>query len=716
MRQLTLLLSILFALNSCRAGYTDSLEDALTLIDDGRYQEAIPILQEVLPKLRNPSDQNLTRYVLGNAYQIQKQWEKAIPIYKVALENGFEIQDHLKWRIAQSYDALEDPANAVVWYRRLLEDHPSYSRASDARYRLAQAELELKNYSSALDVYKQSGVKKSRDALFLCAQAYEGLEDWEQAYRAYQQILTAKATDDQAQQAYERILIVTSKAVSIRPTRSERLQHARVLLASRQRTEARKILKKIIGTYRDKLAGQAVYLIGQSYAAQRKYDDAIREYAKIRDRYSASGYLTRSLYQTALVYRRKGQVTKSNQLLMNFVKTYAWSALADNALYEVGRTEQKRKRYKEAINAYKQLLRQYTRSSLTDDALWNVGWCYFKLKDFQQSKQTFQKLARKFPQTSTGDAAQYWVGKLYERLQQWEAAARTYAQIIDENDWYYMYRAETRLQQLVRDGKIERSRPSRTPLTHDAPEMLDAIQAHPLPQLPLLFRARAYDDALADLRSALSTAESQRASIYYYLIVCSEKARKFRQASLYAYRLSRLKGWRDTQGRLPESLFKRIYPFYYRQLVTIHAADSQLDPLFVAAMIREESRYQADIVSHAGAIGLMQLMPATAKDIASRLKIRNFRTSMLTRADISIRFGSWYMGKLMKQFKSPELVSGAYNGGPGRMQRWTKELALQDMDEFIEDVPITETRNHIKRVMHSYAVYKQVYGTGDGTL
>ena len=711
MRYLIGRLSFALVLILCSIVDADPLGEALALVEQREYDEAIEQLEAVLPKLRKTSERNLVRYTLGQTYQTKKRWEDAIKVYEAALANKIEVEAHTQWHLAECYEALEDDANAAIWYRQLIRLHPAYPRASDARYRLAKAELALTNYSAVLATYAQA--KMERYGQYLCAQAHEGLQNWPEAYRAYQDLIQANPSDEVAQDAYERLLIVLSQADGIHPSRTERLKHAEVLLGTRQRTEARKILSKIVGKNTDKLAGQATYLIGQSFAAQHKYDDAIREYAKIRDQYSASGYLTRALYQSALLHRKKGEITKGNQLLMEFVATYAWSALADNALYEVGKTEQGREKYEEAISAYQKLLEQYTRSSLVDDTLWNMGWCHLKLGKLEKAQEVFRELHRRFSGSDMGNAAQYWIAKLYERRGQTDQAAEAYMQILKEEDWYYAHRAELRLGQLIEDGKLDSAVPERRFPIGETPPKWQDIQNSPLPQLDFLLRAHAYADAVSDLGAALATAKEQRPSVYYYLILCSEKMQKYRQASLYAYRLSRLDGWRDAQGRLPEPLFSRMYPLYYRHLIDDHAAKSELDPMFVAAMIREESRYQVDIVSRVGAVGLMQLMPPTAKDIASRLKIRNFRLSMLSEPTTSIQFGSWYMGQLMKQFQSPELVSGAYNGGPGRMERWTKERPPTDMDEFIEDVPITETRNHIKRVMHSYSVYRQVYATGD---
>ena len=131
-------------------------------------------------------------------------------------------------------------------------------------------------------------------------------------------------------------------------------------------------------------------------------------------------------------------------------------------------------------------------------------------------------------------------------------------------------------------------------------------------------------------------------------------------------------------------------------------------------MILEESRYNAEAVSWAGAIGLMQIMPATGRELAQKLKIRRFRTSMLKQPDINIRMGTKYIGELNSWFDGNMMhVIGAYNGGPGRMGRWVSTKNIKDIDEFVEKITIRETRLHIKKVIDSYDNYVEIYQRTD---
>ena len=249
----------------------------------------------------------------------------------------------------------------------------------------------------------------------------------------------------------------------------------------------------------------------------------------------------------------------------------------------------------------------------------------------------------------------------------------------------------------------------RVRVTVDSPAWKN-IGSKKTPRVQQLMRFKLFEDALTELKGLVKRDNSNLRDNYYNLILCLEKLKRFQQAHGYADRLSNFRPLRGKNNAVPIELYRRLYPLYYVDLLQKHTTTYEIDPLFVAAMIREESRYNADVVSYAGAIGLMQIMPANGPEFASRLKIPRFNTKMLYDPDINIQMGSWYMKSLMDQFDNNHaLVAGAYNGGPGRMRRWIAAKQIPDLDEFIEDIGIDQTRRHIKKVIDSYIIYQQLY-------
>ena len=142
------------------------------------------------------------------------------------------------------------------------------------------------------------------------------------------------------------------------------------------------------------------------------------------------------------------------------------------------------------------------------------------------------------------------------------------------------------------------------------------------------------------------------------------------------------------------------YPLRYSEFVRVHAREHGLDPALLAAVIYQESKFQADAQSSSGAIGLMQLTPQTARGIAIRTGGRKFRTSDLYDPEINIRYGAWYLDNLFAKYKSVRLVLAAYNAGQGNVDRWRAKG---------QPIQFAETRAYVDRVEHLRRIYADAW-------
>jgi soluble lytic murein transglycosylase len=152
-----------------------------------------------------------------------------------------------------------------------------------------------------------------------------------------------------------------------------------------------------------------------------------------------------------------------------------------------------------------------------------------------------------------------------------------------------------------------------------------------------------------------------------------------------------------------------VYPVAYPDIVEEVAEEIGLDPFLILALIRQESMFQKDAVSIAGAMGLMQLLPSTAKRVAKREGIELSNHRELFHPDINIRIGAIYLKKLVEQFQSLPVALAAYNAGEHRVRRWIASYRYRSVDEFIEDIPFAETRNYTKKVIFNYFQYRTLY-------
>jgi soluble lytic murein transglycosylase len=150
---------------------------------------------------------------------------------------------------------------------------------------------------------------------------------------------------------------------------------------------------------------------------------------------------------------------------------------------------------------------------------------------------------------------------------------------------------------------------------------------------------------------------------------------------------------------------ERFYPRAYDPLMRSAAGEEGIDPAFWFAVVREESMFSSSVASHAGAVGLSQLMPATAEDVADRMGLTG---PELTDPQTNLAIGSRYLRMLLDRFELPVAALAAYNAGQGRVRRWLA-AAPEGMVAFHERIPFWETRHHVRKVVVSAVYYNYLY-------
>jgi soluble lytic murein transglycosylase len=156
------------------------------------------------------------------------------------------------------------------------------------------------------------------------------------------------------------------------------------------------------------------------------------------------------------------------------------------------------------------------------------------------------------------------------------------------------------------------------------------------------------------------------------------------------------------QSAEPSWYYRLRYPLSYEQIVRGHARNYDLEPALLAAVIYQESKFDAEAKSDAGAIGLMQLQPETAKGIALRTGGSRFRVEDLTNPEINVRYGSWYLRHLLDKYGDEELALAAFNAGQGNVDSWRRQG---------KGIAFAETRHYVARVKELKAIYRDAYAS-----
>jgi soluble lytic murein transglycosylase len=335
-------------------------------------------------------------------------------------------------------------------------------------------------------------------------------------------------------------------------------------------------------------------------------------------------------------------------------------------------------------------------------------------------------MAESFKGNQLGERALFWQAKSAEKLEDYSTAVTLYREIIKMRSYsYYTFAALKALENrgLSEDiGKINNDADPGNPrveaLLPDVYESLEnennsgnnvgePVFSH-IDKAKELLLVEFYNSADIEIEAASSQFENDPNGILQISTLYLKAKDYINSQKIVSKYYKKLFG--SLEEPYKDYLYYLLYPYGYREYVDKYSAQFEIDPLFVLAVIREESRFDPEAGSYAGAQGLMQIMPATGKSIANSLDIKNFSTEMLLDPETSIKMGSYYLSRQLGSYGGNKYyASGAYNGGPGAMNKWINKWGDKDIDEFIEYVSYDETRNYIKKVMGSYYFYQMLY-------
>jgi len=152
----------------------------------------------------------------------------------------------------------------------------------------------------------------------------------------------------------------------------------------------------------------------------------------------------------------------------------------------------------------------------------------------------------------------------------------------------------------------------------------------------------------------------------------------------------------------PSWYYRLRYPLAYESIVRGHAENYRLEPALLAAVIYQESKFDPNARSDAGAVGLMQLRPETARGIALRTGGSRFREDDLTNPEINVRYGSWYLRHLLDKYSEEEIALAAFNAGQGNVDSWRKQG---------KGIAFAETRHYVDRVRELKGIYRDAYAS-----
>ena len=154
-------------------------------------------------------------------------------------------------------------------------------------------------------------------------------------------------------------------------------------------------------------------------------------------------------------------------------------------------------------------------------------------------------------------------------------------------------------------------------------------------------------------------------------------------------------------------MIKVMYKKEYSEYVSKYSAEYEVDENLIYALIKAESNFEADAISNKNAIGLMQLMSATAEEVADKNDIQLTEENILE-PEVNIKIGTIYISTLLKKYECIEIALAAYNAGIGNVDKWIENGTIKADGSDIENIPFKETNTYVRKIMRDYKIYREI--------
>ncbi|MBI5676434.1 MAG: transglycosylase SLT domain-containing protein [Nitrospirae bacterium] len=649
------------------------LKNAVDLINSRSYEEAGNILLETED---TPLSQGKKLFLLGILYKKEGKLEEAAQFLT---------------RAENSYPLLGDYALKML--TDIYIDSKKYEEAVKTARRIKNKVLLQEAKQSEIAALLE--LKRDDDAISLLSDYVSDYPaDWDSKFRLAV-LLKNKDKTDKAINLFREIYInaVPLSEDALKELRSlkadiftgeEALSRADHTFENGDYYGAEAAYKKTLGREDISLKDNILYKISMCQFRLKRYSESSVSFGLIKTQ--------AAMYWQARSFFRIDDRAGYDRIIKKFEKKYPGDKQLAELLIMSAEDYSRAGNRTGAEKEFKKVIKGFPENK--EEALWGLGWMRYTAGDYKDAQKYFSELTA-FKESREYYKYIYWKARADEKLAESCATNSNnennkcpeetgdFFSGLPSNEGYYGYLIKFRSKKERPVVRIEAVKP----------EMPDGEEYQRIGELTFLGLKA---EAVKEMVSALQKARSDRE--YFYLGYLAKELQEYPGIINFAEQQSK-------SEFLPLS-----YPLGYWDSVERAAQKSGVDPYLIAAVIREESRFNPKAVSPAGAIGLMQLMPSTARRLKHDINVEIAETADIHDAEKNINLGAHYLSILLEEFKKPPFAIAAYNAGENALKRWLARSNNKDLDEFIEEITYKETRKYVKKVLKSYWQYRTVYG------
>ena len=621
------------------------------------------------------------------------------------------LSEYTLFWTAQTERSLHKSNEAAQDLAAVLRDHPNTVLKDVVLQAYVPTTVELGRAQDGLDALAAYPAATNKPALLLVrARAYESIRKLTPAVKDYQALYYKFPLSDESKEAGLSLVRLNKQLHNEFPYAGPELQDQRAaaFYDAHKWKEARIEYDKLVPMLKDPANPIRQRAIVRSAECRQHPKPAPAQLASLN--LSDPEADAERLYALSQAYRSEKNEGAMLGTVEKVAGKYPLSKWTEEALMAAGNYYWVLLDRSKASTYYVRILDAFPGGKNAYNAEWRVAWvAYLDHAPYADEKITI--FLRKYPVNGGAVNALYWLGRSAERSGNPGHARAYYRKAADRfPTTYFGQYAAARLEKLG-------------PGEEDPTEVLAQIPAapslrpfdEPIPANALdhwnraqALRTIAFDgSAELELKAAYAATASPR-----FLVEAAQAA--FDQghfAAGMAYGRLAVPNFDSRKfSEVPASVWKVLFPLPYETILRREAERNDFDPMFAAGLIRQESTFQADIVSHANAIGLMQILPKTGRILAKQRKIK-FTNASLFDPNINIELGMLYIADLTRTTGGPEYAAAAYNAGEDRIALWKSERKWDEVPELVESIPFTETREYVQIVVRNAGMYRQLYPT-----
>lgn len=645
--------------------------------------------------------------VVGYARTLDHDYAKAIDPLSRAKAGASELGDYVAYYLGDCYLKTGRNAEALSTLADFSKNFPDSLLIRDAHLAYANVLLEEGRAQEAAALLEKERTPVRSDVELSVGRAYEAAGENQKAASAFRNVYYNFATSFEADAAGAEL-----RKLRIPGSLAERHTRADLLFKAKHYSDA-------AGEYRDLLdevspADRPGLQLALATALEKS--DRSRDARQLLtsmgpqagDAEAERLYL---LSETARSTSDEDAVQRTLGQLREFGPTSPW---LEQALLSAGNMYLLKRDYDRAIDYFRELQQRFPNGKRASYAHWKASWLSFRQGRTEDARKGFENQLALYPDSAEIPAALYWRGRLAEEEGKPAMARAFYQKLSDRfRNYYYAELGRQRLKSLHAAG----DEPLQYALLDRVPPLStsEKITASAPPDDNLRYqRARLLSNgALADMAvRELQAAASEEGGTW----APPEMARVYQDGSRYDRGIEIMK--RATPNYfavgipdLPRSYWEALFPKAYWTDLRKYSTLNGLDPYLVAALIRQESEFNALALSHANAVGLMQLLPKTGKSVAKQVKMKGYNAPQLYTPAVNLQLGTRYFKNVVDKYNGQfEYALAAYNAGTDRVEDWLAQGHYRDPQEFVESIPFTETREYVQAILRNASLYRQLYG------